>query len=94
MRTTLTLDPDVAAMLKKAVAAKGDSSFKAIVNAALRTGLKFAGHSNKPKKVFKQRTHDFGPMPPWPELKELLYQEDIARFDDVARRQSAPVRDE
>ena len=34
MRTTLTLDPDVAEQLRKAVA-KGDQSFKDVVNAAL-----------------------------------------------------------
>ncbi len=38
MRTTLTLDPDVAALTKKA-AAKLHRSFKEVVNEALRAGL-------------------------------------------------------
>ena len=38
MRTTLTLDPDVAAKAKKG-AAKLGKSFKEVVNAALRIGL-------------------------------------------------------
>ncbi len=38
MRTTLTLDPDVAALTKKA-AAKLHLSFKHVVNNALRVGL-------------------------------------------------------
>ena len=38
MRTTLTLDPDVAAMLKKRVA-KGDVTMKEAVNDAMRRGL-------------------------------------------------------
>ncbi|MHB8521583.1 MAG: DUF2191 domain-containing protein [Limisphaerales bacterium] len=38
MRTTLTLDPDVAAMAKKG-AAKLRKPFKEVINAALRAGL-------------------------------------------------------
>ncbi len=38
MRTTLTLDPDIAAKAKKAAARSG-KSFREIVNAALRIGL-------------------------------------------------------
>ena len=96
MRTTLTLDPDVAAMLKKAVAQKGESSFKAVVNEALRKGLAFAGHSGKPKRIYKTR--------PWPnggsemlmsmaDAKKLLDDQDAERFLEISRRQSPPVRD-
>ncbi|MBA2433945.1 MAG: DUF2191 domain-containing protein [Verrucomicrobiota bacterium] len=38
MRTTLTLDPDVAAKAKRAAARLG-KSFREIINAALRVGL-------------------------------------------------------
>ena len=38
MRTTLTLDPDVAAQLKRAMRLRGDT-LKDTVNVALRTGL-------------------------------------------------------
>ena len=95
MRTTLTLDPDVAALLKKAVA-RGDRSFKDVVNTALRRGLEAAETAPKPRKRFVQRV--------WPngggvflkspqEIKQLLLDEDIERFLEVTRRQSPPVRD-
>ena len=51
MRTTLTLDPDVAAMLKKAVA-RADVSFKQAVNDALRRGLTAETAAPKVKKRF------------------------------------------
>jgi len=54
MRTTLTLDPDVAALLKKRVA-KGDVSFKQAVNDAMRKGLTAQDMSNKPKKRYVLR---------------------------------------
>ena len=38
MRTTLTIDPDVAAQLKRAMRSRGDT-LKDTVNAALRAGL-------------------------------------------------------
>jgi hypothetical protein len=38
MRTTLSLDPDVAALLKR-IQAKRKTSFKEVVNDALREGL-------------------------------------------------------
>ena len=39
MRTTLTLDPDVAALLRRTHGSRG-GSFKALVNEALRQGLR------------------------------------------------------
>ena len=57
MRTTLTLDPDVAALLKKAVA-RGEVSFKQAVNNALRRGLSDVA-VGKLNKRFVQRL-----MPP------------------------------
>jgi hypothetical protein len=54
MRTTLTLDPDVAAMLKKRVA-KGDVSMKEAVNDAMRKGLSadLAQRMSKKRYVLK-----------------------------------------
>jgi len=54
VRTTLTLDPDVAAMLKKRVA-KGDVSFKQAVNDAMRKGLTDELALAKPKKRYVVR---------------------------------------
>ena len=93
MRTTLTLDPDVAAMLKKAVAG-GKTSFKDIVNAALRAGLQSTAAPAAPRRRFVQRL-----MPPgeWlidvsdnAAIYEMWDQED---YGDLPRREPPPVRD-
>jgi len=57
MRTTVTLDPDVEALLRKAVRERGEP-FKQILNAAIRDGL--AGGRRKPAKSFKQPTFNMG----------------------------------
>ncbi|HET7664209.1 MAG TPA: hypothetical protein VFK31_11275 [Rhodanobacteraceae bacterium] len=56
MRTTITLDPDVEALLKKAMRENG-LTFKDAVNQAVRTGL-----GTSPGKVppFKQRVMRLG----------------------------------
>lgn len=51
MRTTLTLDPDVAALLRKRVA-KGDVSFKQAVNDVMRKGLTAEAVAREPKKRY------------------------------------------
>ena len=86
MRTTLTLDPDVAAMLKKEIARDG-VGLKEAVNRALRRGLTATAPSNKLKKVFKQRTYDYGGPSPTPEeIKEILLQQDLERVFGPNRR--------
>ena len=75
MRTTLTLDPDVAAMLKKRLA-KGDVSFKEAVNDAMRKGLSEAVVT-KPKKRFVQRL-----MPPGEWLIDINDKEAIQAMWD------------
>ena len=52
MRTTLTLDPDVAALLKKALA-KGDQSFKDVVNSALRKGLEASETASQAEEAIR-----------------------------------------
>ena len=51
MRTTLTLDPDVAALLER-VRATRDGSLKQVVNEALRQGLKQM-QSPVPREVYR-----------------------------------------
>ncbi len=88
MRTTLTLDPDVAALLKKAVA-KGNQSFKAVVNGALRKGLEATEIAAKPKRRFVQRIWSTGGgvIPSPAEIKRILYEEDVERhLRDSGRR--------
>jgi hypothetical protein len=59
MRTTLTLDEDVAVLLEKARRAKG-LSFKQIVNEALRVGLSEVAISGQRRHQFKTRHADLG----------------------------------
>lgn len=62
MRTTLTLDDDVAAKLK-AEARRVGRSFRDTVNAALRRGLE-AERRTPPRKPFKVVTRDLGNLQP------------------------------
>jgi hypothetical protein len=78
MRTTLTLEKDVAIALEK-LQQKRDSSFKDVVNQALRQGIKAMNASDKPRKPFQTKGVDLGaPLFKTPqELKKL-----IAEMDD------------
>jgi hypothetical protein len=53
MRTTVTLDPDVAARLR-AVALERGISFKQALNQAVRAGLSTAGRGPRPFRQFTQ----------------------------------------
>lgn len=61
MRTTLTLDEDVAAKLKAEVRRTGEP-FKQLVNKILRIGLTTPAKA-KSKKPFKIKTRDLGRYP-------------------------------
>ena len=58
MRTTLTIDDDVAAKLK---AAAKDRPFRTVVNEALRAGLKALEKRVAPRKPYRTRGFDLGP---------------------------------
>ena len=60
MRTTLTLDEDVAAMLEQLRKARGDS-LKHLVNEALRAGLKQVAMPPKRREQFRTTSADLGP---------------------------------
>jgi len=60
MRTTVTLDPDVAAKLKAEMRSK-DISFKEALNSSIRRGLD-SGKSTRPKP-YKVRTAKMGVRP-------------------------------
>ena len=86
MRTTLTLDPDVAAALHKVVAKSG-VSFKEAVNTALLTGLAATKRPTQAKRRFVQRTWNGGAMLlDWSEVKQLLLDEEVERFLETDRR--------
>ena len=59
MRTTLSLDDDVAALIEKVRKAK-DASLKEVVNAALREGLVRMMQASAPRKKFHMTVHDAG----------------------------------
>jgi hypothetical protein len=61
MRTTLTLEHDVAARLKSEVRRTG-RPFKAVVNEALKRGLGLAGKLARPPR-FEVQPHAFGFRP-------------------------------
>lgn len=60
MRTTLTLDPDVARRVKARMAEK-KLTMKQVVNEGLRNGLAATSHSRKVR--FKVEPHSFGLRP-------------------------------
>jgi hypothetical protein len=60
MRTTLTIDDDVAAQLERLRRAR-DASLKDLINEALRRGLKEMGARPKKSEPFRTRAFDMGP---------------------------------
>ncbi len=68
MRTTLSLDDDVAALLKKAVRKSGEP-FKQVVNRYLRLGL--TAPAQPPRKPFKVTPINLG-LPPYTKVEEML----------------------
>jgi hypothetical protein len=59
MRTTLTIDDDVAARLERLLRQR-DASLKDVVNDALRRGLDSIEAPPKPRKPFRTKTYDMG----------------------------------
>jgi hypothetical protein len=57
MRTTVTLDPDVQALLKK-VMREREISFKEALNSAVRSGL--AAGKRSPRKPYRMKTYKMG----------------------------------
>jgi hypothetical protein len=68
MRTTLSLDDDVAQLLKKEVRRTG-SSFKEAVNRFLRMGL--TASKQPVRKPFRVKAWSLG-LPPFEKVEELL----------------------
>jgi hypothetical protein len=61
MRTTLTLDRDVAVQLERLRRAR-EVSLKALVNEALRRGLREMSAKPKKQKPFRTKAFDLGPF--------------------------------
>ena len=87
MRTTVTIDADVQALLRKAMRERGEP-FKQVLNAALREGLR--GGERKPAKPFRQRTFDLGrPLVDLTKALSLAAElEDASTVSRVRRRAS------
>jgi hypothetical protein len=63
MRTTLTIDDDVAGLLQRMAGTQGHS-FKEVVNETLRKGLEAGGHPDmSPRVPFKVRARALGLKP-------------------------------
>jgi hypothetical protein len=59
MRTTLTLDPDVAIALKR-LRKQRDARLKHVINDVLREGLRHLEETPKPKKPFRTKVVSVG----------------------------------
>lgn len=59
MRTTVTLDPDIAARLQRLATERG-ATFKATINATLRAGLEAGEPGARP---YREETHRLGIRP-------------------------------
>jgi hypothetical protein len=69
MRTTLTIDDDVAVALERMRKSR-NASLKEIVNDVLRRGLKEANAPQKPRRHFHTRSVDLG-KPRLPDLDNV-----------------------
>ena len=61
MRTTLTIEPDVAQLLRREIR-RSDRSMKAVVNEALRIGLEMRGKTPQTSR-YEVKPHAFGFKP-------------------------------
>ena len=61
MRTTLTIEDDVAVELER-LRRERDASLKEIVNETLRRGLRAADAPAKPRKPFRMKTFNCGEL--------------------------------
>jgi hypothetical protein len=83
MRTTLTLERDVADRLKLEIRRSG-KAMKAVVNEALRLGLGLAGKPVRPRR-FEVRPHAFG-FKPGIDLDRMNQLVDELESEETARK--------
>jgi hypothetical protein len=83
MRTTLTLEPEVAARLKSEVRRTG-RPFKVVVNEALKRGLGLLGRPGR-RERFEVRPHAFG-FKPGIDLDRLNQLADELEVEEAARK--------
>jgi hypothetical protein len=85
VRTTLTLEPDVAERLRQEVRRRGVST-KTAVNEALRSGLGMTGKQFRPRP-FRVKPHSFG-FRPGVDLDRLNQLVDELESEEFARRRT------
>ena len=87
MRTTLTLDPDVADQLKERARREG-KSFKVLVNEFLRRGMSATSSDPENRPVFRVVPHrgGFRPGVDWTKLNQLA---DELETDEFMREAGA-----
>jgi hypothetical protein len=83
MRTTLTLEPDIADRVNREMRRTG-KGMKQVVNEALRSGLGMAGRSATPKP-FTVRPHSFG-FKPGIDLDRMNQLVDELEAEEVVRK--------
>jgi hypothetical protein len=83
VRTTLTLEPDVAARLRQELRRSG-KGLKVLVNEALRLGLGLSGKPVRPPR-FEVRPHAFG-FKPGVDLDRMNQLVDELDADETARK--------
>ena len=85
MRTTLTIDDDLARELREK-AHKTGAPFKEVVNKAIRAGLE---HIDKPKQIkpYKCKAYSLG-YPPGADLDRALSLADRLESEEIARKLS------
>ena len=89
MRTTLTLDDDVAALLREE-ARRTNEPFKQVVNRAIRLGLRSTEIPER--KRFVVKGHSFGPLKPGIDpykLGQYADQLEVEAFIEKHRRMEA-----
>jgi hypothetical protein len=83
MRTTLTLDEDVMALLREEME-RSRQPFKQVVNQALRLGLR-TGSADSDRSRFRTRPHAFG-FKPGVDLDKLNQLADELEAEEVRRK--------
>lgn len=83
MRTTLTLDRDVAERVRQEVRRTG-KAMKAVINGALRLGLGMSG-KRVPRRRFEVQPHAFG-FKPGVDLDRLNQLADELETEEAARK--------
>ena len=84
MRTTLTLDDEIATALRE-IAYRTGESFKAAVNATLRAGLAAAEAPPKPKR-YRLKPASLGGALPGVDLDKALRLADVLDDEGIARK--------